>query len=187
MRARVPITLSLVTILLACEDHPGTLAPEGASALEARAASASTASQIAQLRRLVAPFHDFDAAVHAGWATQITPCLEAPGLGAMGFHYGNLGYIQDGGVVDLLQPELLLYEPEKNGKLRFMGVEYIVPFADHPATAAPPTLLGQAFSQVPEAGVWGLHIWVGRENQSGIFAPWNPKVSCANAEAHRHG
>jgi hypothetical protein len=193
MRARVPITLSLVTILLACEDHPGTLAPEGASALEARAASASTASQIAQLRRLVAPFHDFDAAVHAGWATQITPCLEAPGLGAMRFHYGNLGYIQDGGVVDLLQPELLLYEPEKSGKLRFVGVEYIVPFADHPATAAPPTLLGQPFAQVPEFGVWGLHIYVGRENPSGIFAAWNPKVSCEHAGleraigGHHHG
>jgi hypothetical protein len=193
MRARIPITLSLVTILLACEDHPGTLAPEGASAVEARAASASTASQIAQLRRLVARFHDFDAAVHAGWATQITPCLEAPGLGAMGFHYGNLGYIQDGGVVDLLQPELLLYEPEKSGKLRFVGVEYIVPFTDHPTTAAPPTLLGQAFAQVPEFGVWGLHIYVGRENPSGIFAPWNPKVSCENAGleravgGHHHG
>jgi hypothetical protein len=193
MRARIPITLSLVTILLACEDHPATLAPEGASAVEARATSASTASQIAQLRRLVAWFHDFDAAVHAGWATQITPCLEAPGLGAMGFHYGNLGYIQDGGVVDLLQPELLLYEPEKSGKLRFVGVEYIVPFADHPATAAPPTLLGQAFAQVPEFGVWGLHIYVGRENPSGIFAPWNPKVSCENAGleravgGHHHG
>jgi hypothetical protein len=193
MRARIPITLSLVTILLACEDRPGTLAPEGASAVEARAASASAASQIAQLRRLVARFHDFDAAVHAGWATQITPCLEAPGLGAMGFHYGNLGYIQDEGVVDLLQPELLLYEPEKSGRLRFVGVEYIVPFADHPATAAPPTLLGQPFAQVPEFGVWGLHIYVGRENPSGIFAPWNPKVSCENAGleravgGHHHG
>jgi hypothetical protein len=193
MRARIPITLSLLTLLLACEDHPVTLAPDGASAVEARAASASTASQIAQLRRLVAPFHDFDAAVHAGWATQITACLEEPGLGAMGFHYGNLGYIQDGGAVDLLQPELLLYEPEKSGKLRFVGVEYIVPFADHPATAAAPTLLGQPFAQVPEFGVWGLHIYVGRENPSGIFAPWNPKVSCENAGleravgGHHHG
>jgi len=193
MRARIPITLSLITILLGCEDHPSTLAPEGAAAVEARAAGASTESQIAQLRRLVAPFHDFDAAVQAGWATQITPCLEAPGLGAMGFHYGNLGYIQDGGVVDLLQPELLLYEPEKSGKLRFVGVEYIVPFADHPASAAPPTLLGQPFAQVPEFGVWGLHIYVGRENPSGIFAPWNPKVSCEHAGldravgGHHHG
>jgi hypothetical protein len=193
MRARIPITLSLVTMLLACDDHPGTLAPDGVSAVEARAASASSASQITQLRRLVAPFHDFDAAVRAGWSVQITPCLEAPGLGAMGFHYGNLDYIQDGGVVDLLQPELLLYEPQKNGKLRFVGVEYIVPFADHPSTAAAPALLGQPFAQVPEFGVWGLHIYVGRENPSGIFAAWNPKVSCEHAGleravgGHHHG
>jgi|SRR6185503_5183091 hypothetical protein len=199
MRARIPITLSLVTILLACEDHPGTLAPDGASAVEARAASASNASRIAQLRRLVARFHDFDAAVKAGWAAPITPCLVAadlpsqPGSGAMGLHYGNLAYIQDGGVVDLLQPELLLYEPEKSGKLRFVGVEYIVPFTDHPATAAPPTLLGQPFAPVPEFGVWGLHIYVGRENPEGIFAAWNPKVSCENAGleravgGHHHG
>ena len=65
MRARIPITLSLVTMLLACEDHPGNLAPDGVSAVDRPAASASSASQIAQLRRLVAPFHDFDAAVRA--------------------------------------------------------------------------------------------------------------------------
>ena len=91
-------------------------------------------------------------------------------------------------------PELLLYEPEKNGKLRFVGVEYIVPFTDIPSTAPAPTLLGQRFAQVPEFQVWGLHIWVGRHNPSGIFAPWNPKVSCDNAPAsqratmaHHHG
>ena len=193
MRARIPITLSLITFLFACSDNPGTLSPDFAAGIDAKSANASTASQIAQLRRLTAPFHNFNAAVQAGWGAQITPCLEAPGLGAMGFHYGNVQFIQDGGVVDLLQPELLLYEPEQSGKLRFVGVEYIVPFTDHPATAAPPTLLGHPFSQVPEAGVWGLHIWVGRENSSGIFSPWNPKVSCRFAgtqtagTAHHHG
>jgi hypothetical protein len=199
MRTRVPVTLSLVTILLACQDQSGTLAPEETSAVRAPAtASFSTASQIAQLRRLVAPFHDFETAKAAGWSAPITPCWVAadlpsqPGSGAMGFHWGNLDYILDGGKVDLLQPELLMYEPEKNGKLRFVGVEYIVLFSDHPSTAEPPTLLGKEFSRVPEAGVWGLHIWVGRENSSGIFSPWNEKVSCefaagATAAGHHHG
>ena len=200
MRVRIPITVALVTALLACEDQQATLAPDGLAALATPAtANAAAASQIAQLRRLVAPFHDFQKASDAGWSTPITPCLKSgdlpstPGVGAMGLHYGNLAYIQDGGVVNLVQPELLLYEPDQNGKLRFVGVEYIVPFADHPATSAPPTLLGQAFAQVPEFGVWGLHIYVGRHNPSGIYAPWNPKVSCANAAAqrvaggHRHG
>jgi hypothetical protein len=193
MRARIPITLAFVAALLACEDHQGSFAPEGASAVSASATAnaAAAASQIAQLRRLVAPFHDFQKASDAGWSTPITPCLQSgdlpstPGVGAMGLHYGNLAYIQDGGTVNLLQPELLLYEPEQNGKLRFVGVEYIVPFADHPASAAPPTLLGQAFAQVPEFQVWGLHIYVGRHNPSGIYAPWNPKVSCADATTQR--
>ena len=123
----------------------------------------------------------------AGWFAQITPCLGAPGLSAMGFHRGNPAFIGDGGIVELLQPELLLYEPQKNGKLRFVGVEYIVPFADHSAPEAPPTLLGQEFAQVPEFGVWGLHIWVGRENPSGIFTSWNPKVSCEHAGRREQG
>jgi hypothetical protein len=194
MRARITFSLCLTTLLLACGDRPEALAPNSASSgSSSPISSAAAASQIAQLRRLVAPFHDFNTAVAAGWAVQITPCLEEPGLGGMGFHYGNPAFIGDGGTVNLLQPELLLYEPEKNGKLRFMGVEYIVPFTDRPTTAAPPTLLGQEFAQVPEFGVWGLHIWVGRENPSGIFAPWNPKVNCENAPAqqvsarHHHG
>ena len=199
MQRRVPVGLTLITLLLACSDRSAPLAPNGAASNGSSSISAaSAASQIAQLRRLVAPFHDFQTAVKAGWSAQITPCLvsgdlpSTPGAGAMGFHYGKVSFIQDGGVVNLVQPELLLYEPEKNGKLRFVGVEYIVPFADHPASAAPPTLLGHEFAQVPEFGVWGLHIWVGRENPSGIFAPWNPKVSCAAAPAgqvatHHHG
>ena len=201
MRSRIPITFALGAILLACEDHPGGLAPEAGTATQTPVAiSASVASQIAQLRRLLAPFHNFQTASDAGWSAQITPCLVAadlpsqPGAGAMGFHYGNLAFIQDGGVVNLLQPELLLYEPEKNGKLRLVGVEYIVPFTDRPATGPAPTLLGHPFAQVPEFGVWGLHIWAGRHNPSGTFAPWNPKVSCANAPAsqqvrvvHHHG
>ena len=199
MRLRVPIAFTLAVIVVACDDHPGDLSPNAGMATQAPAAiNESVASQIAQLRRLVAPFHDFQTASDAGWSAQITPCLKegdlpsTPGSGAMGQHWGNLAFIQDGGVVNLVQPELLLYEPEKNGKLRFVGVEYIVPFADHPATAAAPTLLGHEFAQVPEFGVWGLHIWEGRHNPSGIFTPWNPKVSCDNAPAgqratHHHG
>jgi hypothetical protein len=29
--------------------------------------------------------------------------------------------------------------------------------------------------------VWALHVWVGRQNPSGIFSDWNPKVTCDNA------
>lgn len=150
---------------------------------------------IAQLRRLIAPLHRFERAMDAGWSDQFTPCLEVPGLGGMGFHYSNPAYLNDGGAVDLLEPELLLFEPQKNGRMRLVGVEYVVLFTDRAPTEDPPTLLGQEFLPVPDAGLWGLHIWVGRQNPSGIYADWNPKVTCeyapspaaAAAAGHRHG
>jgi hypothetical protein len=194
MHRHAAFTLACAAVLSGCDDGSRTFAPDSPSLTAAHAtADASTASQIAQLRRLVAPFHQFEAAVDAGWSVQFTPCLEAPGLGGMGFHYSNPAYVEDGGAVNLLQPELLLYEPQKNGQMRFIGVEYIVLFSDHPATEPPPTLLGQAFEPVPDAGLWGMHIYVGQHNPSGIFATWNPRVNCDNAgtsttaAGHRHG
>ena len=94
----------------------------------------------------------------------------------MGFHYGNLGLID--GVAEVNRPELLLYEPTRNGKLRLVGVEYIIPYDFHSRDSAPPVLFGQEFVQVDAFGLWGLHAWVWAENPNGMFAPWNPRVSC---------
>jgi hypothetical protein len=75
----------------------------------------------------------------------------------------------------------LLYEPDENGRLRLVGVEYIIPYSFHSRDAAPPVLFGQPFLQFDAFQVWGLHAWVWKHNPSGLFAPWNPLVSCANA------
>lgn len=135
---------------------------------------------LATLRRVTAAFHDFDAGSAAGWSAQITPCMESPD-GGMGFHYGNVGLIDGTAQVD--KPELLLYEPEGNGKLRLVAVEYIIPYAAHSRDAEPPVLFGQQFAQVDAFQLWGLHAWVWKHNPSGMFAPWNPQVNCANASA----
>jgi hypothetical protein len=136
--------------------------------------------ELAALRRLVAPYHNFDRATAAGWTVPATPCLESP-AGGMGFHFGNPAYINDGGEVAVLEPELLLFEPQANGNLRFVGVEYIVLFSDHGPDLPPPTLFGMPFHAVTGAGLWGLHAWVGRHNPDGMFADWNPLVSCEHA------
>jgi hypothetical protein len=132
--------------------------------------------ELAELRSLVAPFHDFEQAQEAGWTVQLTPCLESPGEGAMGFHYGNPAFID--AEVAVLEPELLVYEPQKSGKLRLVAVEYIIPFTLLSPDSDPPTLLGQEFHQNFEAGLWALHVWIGRHNPAGLFADWNLKVSC---------
>jgi hypothetical protein len=134
--------------------------------------------QVARLRALTARFHSFDAAVAAGWGTRITECFEDASLGGMGFHYGNTAYID--GTVDALQPELLLYEPQKNGTLRFVAVEYIVPFTAWTAST-PPQLYGMAFHRNEAFGIWALHVWHERQNPRGMFADWNPRVNCDDA------
>src|SRR5258706_7147533 len=45
---------------------------------------------LAKLRQVTAPFHDFDAARHAGWSAPITAWLQDPaGDGSMWYDYGK--------------------------------------------------------------------------------------------------
>ena len=143
---------------------------------------AAVNKDLATLRRVTAPFQRFDSASHAGWSAPITACMTDPnGAGAMGFHYGNIGLID--GVASVDEPELLLYEPEQNGRLRLVAVEYIIPYDFHSRESAPPELFGQKFLQNDTFKLWGLHAWVWKENPSGMFASWNPNVTCANTTA----
>jgi len=80
--------------------------------------------------------------------------------------------------VELLRPELVIYEPRADGSLQLIGVDYVVPLQ---ASEQPPTLLGMPFMRNEPLGVWALHIWAWRQNPRGMFAAWNPAVSCANA------
>ena len=181
--------LGLPTLLLgsvlctACSDTAEPIAPtpEPASTVVAAAAglgdlSVEARGELAMLRRVVAPFHNFAHAQEAGWDTAITPCLESP-AGGMGFHYANLALLD--GSVSADAPETLLYEPQKNGRLRFVGVEYIVPLE---LAEDPPILFGQEFHRNEAVGIWALHAWVGLHNPEGVFADWNPNVSCEHAD-----
>jgi len=169
--------------LVACEQRSQPTSPEAlahsvhASTRDANVVSGDVERQIARLRAVTAPFHDFQTAVDAGWGTQITACFSDP-QGGMGYHYGNTALID--GVVDALKPELLLYEPQKNGKLRYVAVEYIVPFTAWTGDV-PPQLYGQAFHRNGAVGLWVLHVWHFRNNPRGMFADWNPRVTCDHA------
>lgn len=178
----VLLALTGLVVAAACERDPASLqADEALFAMHGGGDHEATLTpeireQLAALRELTAPFHNFEAAKDADYATPLTPCLAHPTEGAMGVHYGDPSLLD--ATVELLAPETLLYEPQKNGKLRLVAIEYVVPFAAHPATADPPELMGQHFHANEEAGVWGFHVWLWRHNPSGIFADWNPKVTC---------
>jgi hypothetical protein len=172
-----------IALLSACSGDP-TAATAAATqsrtaAAEERPFSASVNKDLATLRRVTAPFHDFATATNAKWSAKITSCMTDPdGAGGMGFHYGNTDLIDGTASVD--KPELLLYEPEKNGRLRLVAVEYIIPYTFHGREEAPPVLFGREFKRNDTFQLWGLHAWVWKHNPSGMFADWNPTVNCDN-------
>lgn len=158
-------------------------------------------SGLARIRQVSAAFHELDSATAAGYtvwspnpATELCPSNTE---GRMGYHRVNVSLrgaasnpAAGDAVIDLEHPEMLLYEKMANGKMRLVGVEYIV-FkaaweAAHGAGAPPPTILGVPLilSSHPFPGGSGniphyeLHVWVWSPNPLGMFYPWNPNISC---------
>jgi len=178
--------LAGIALLGGCgsEQIPTETTAQMQSRSEPSLASASAVNKdLAALRRVTATFHDFKTAAAAGWSAQITPCMTDPaGAGGMGFHYGNTALID--GTARVEEPELLLYEPEQNGRLRLVAVEYIIPYTLHSRSAEPPELFGgQKFKQNDTFQLWGLHAWVWKNNPSGMFADWNPRVTCEHTSS----
>lgn len=154
-------------------------------------------TQVQAVRAAVARYHDINLAIRDGYSLAGEPCVsEAPGT--MGFHAVNLGLTADL-TIDPLQPEILLYVPRGDG-YALVGVEYwqiaLANTENGPAPwfdAAPPplgffnaapTVLGQTFDgPMPghnPAMPWHYdrHVWLFEANPSGLFAPFNPAISC---------
>ena len=158
-------------------------------------ATAGGPSSLAEVRDATAAYHDVEAAKHAGYTLELpdvfgNTCianLADPTAGAMGVHMVNPGLLFDGGTLDPSHPEALVYERRNDGTLKLAAVEYVVFQADMPSR---PALFGVPFD--PNDGsrffpatdphpFWALHAWIWKPNPTplvGIFAPWNPRVTC---------
>lgn len=126
------------------------------------------------------------------------------GLGAMGIHFfrpdllgisgpPNPRVSGTGTHTDFRQPSILIYEPQADGSLKLVAVENLV--FDKAWKAAGkgefPSFQGQPYNamaddpatSVDEAHLFephhDLHVWLYRENPNGMFAQFNPRVSCA--------
>jgi hypothetical protein len=147
------------------------------------AATEPSGALVETVRRATERFHNVEEAMAAGYADSQL-CVSGPEEGAMGVHFGNADLIGDG-ALGPERPELLVYEP-KNGQLHLVAVEYLVLAeawdAQNPTT---PSLLGQLFLYYGSPNRYGLppyyelHVWAWKKNPHGMFADWNPKVSCA--------
>ena len=101
----------------------------------------------------------------------------------MGIHFPNGALVGDG-MLDAQRPEVLIYE-QKGGRLRLLGVEFLVIADAWNAThSGPPVLMGQHFHYVGSPNRYGLpafyelHVWAWRDNPNGMFVDWNTAVSC---------
>ena len=164
--------LAGIALLSGCGGEPA--ATETAVDLQSPAAQASAAEHrdVAALRAATVKFHDIETAKHAGWNTQFPAgCFTSP-TGAMGYHWiknDNVGRLK------VTEPQLVLFEPQKDGKMKLVGVEFILPGQP---TDTPPVLFGQTFGYNSTFGVWALHVWAWRHNPLGLYANWNPTVTC---------
>ena len=166
-----------ITIMVAACDQPSTapVVDHYTAHPQLAVTSAGDLQGLAkQVRQATMRFHSTTQATHAGYAVA-SECVEVPGLGGMGFHWVNQALVDP--VFDPLQPEAVLYEPGPNGQPKFVGVEYIVIDVGQPV----PAFEGRAFdvdgTPIPVAH-WSLHVWVNRENPTGLFNPFNPDVDC---------
>lgn len=151
-----------------------------ALSLAAAPALAQGQSDLAEARQATAAFHDVSQAEAAGYSSTLDTlgCFENPGVGGMGLHYLNEEILD--GTPEADAPEALVYEMRPNGKLKLVGLEYIVPI-DAWTEAEPPTLFGHEFHQHPVLPLWVLHAWVWAPNPTGMFEDWNPRVGmCAD-------
>lgn len=185
--------LAVVTIGNACTEKspsdPSADAQLGAAVSLSRHASdeqpsAEVNRELAALRRATARFHDIATAEASGWNVHFPPeCLTHATMGGMGYHRLNESLVD--GKVNPSEPELLVYEPEKNGSMRLVAVEYIIPFSVIPETATPPVLFGMPMLQNDVYQVWARHAWVWKDNPNGTFENFDPKVSCQYASEVR--
>lgn len=128
----------------------------------------------AEVRTANARFQDVNVAEKEGYAP--IPCDSAPGGGGMGIHYVNGAYLK-GGQLDVAHPQAVMYEPEPDGSMKLIAVEYIT-------FKGPASIEGHLMNFNPSPNSYGLdpfyeiHVWAWKANPRGTYADDNPNVSC---------
>jgi len=186
LRYSVMIALALI---YACPTR--AMAQDGDSHAMARQNEELTPDQLSRQGALVKlvrdsteRFQNVKAAEHEGYYLKFG-CVSGDDFGAMGLHYVNDALVGEG-IVDATRPQIVLYEAQRNGRLKLTGADYLVLAeawdAKHPGV--PPQLMGQIFHYFPSPNRFGLpafytlHVWAWKENPKGAFVNWHPNVSC---------
>ena len=173
------LALSAATVGAATLAPSATAAAPGDGHGTARGANA----QLAALKQQVRPLSTPEKAAAAGYVP-VSPCVAGPGGAGMGWHYLNPSLM--GQPLDPMRPQVLLFVPDGDGGQELGGVEWIQPDADQDlaTTDDRPTMFGRPFDgPMPGHGPgepvhYDLHVWLFSANPDGVFAPFNPRVTC---------
>ncbi|MGW5852450.1 hypothetical protein ACWFQ8_31740 [Streptomyces sp. NPDC055254] len=131
-----------------------------------------------------APYHRHVAGVEAGYVPDKYCVVDrTEGRGALGYPHFNHAYDNS---VDPAKPAALYYEDDGRGGKRLVGVQWLVYDRDrNPATDDDrPTLFGRPFTgphrgNFPGQPVhYALHLWLWKKNPAGMYATFNPAVTC---------
>jgi hypothetical protein len=169
------------------------VARDGARQSLARCASATgnnrraKTSQIALIkivRDSTDRFHDVAEAEREGYALSFG-CVSVPDQGAMGLHFINMELVGRG-VIDPTKPQIILYEPTADGRLKLTGADFLVDAQqwdnDKTHKPGPPELMGQLFHFFESLNRFGLkafytlHVWAWKDNPNGAFVNWHPAI-----------
>src|SRR5436190_23136299 len=164
------------------------------AAAEASAANAQKKNGnelVATVRRATARFFDVEVATNEGYLPQFG-CVSGSDFGAMGMHFVNGPLVFDG-ELDANKPEIVIYEPQPDGKLKLVGADFLVLADQWNATHdGPPQLMGQ-LSHLFEApnrfglpAFYTLPLWAWKESPTGTFVNWHSNISCDAFNGDKH-
>jgi hypothetical protein len=174
---------------------------------------------LAAVRQATERFQDVSVALAEGYIPDPAGhCVTAEDVGApaewgaMGIHYLHPALMKldmpapgtrvfgHASSYDPLRPEVLVYEPQADGSLQLVAVEYLV-FKEawyEGGNARRPDFAGYDFEEMEDDPAtemdeahgfephYELHVWLYRDNPTGMFAEFNPLVTCPRAHDARH-
>jgi hypothetical protein len=189
---RFSIAFPIVLAALAFIVSPGlALAQSGHTQGEMAVGSAAghEPTLVELVREATERYKDVAAAEADGYVLTFG-CVQGPDRGAMGLHFVNFPLVA-AGVLDPRKPQIVIYEPTADGKMRLIGADFLVIASQwdgaHPGN--PPQLMGQLFHYFESPNRFGLppfytlHVWAWKQNPDGAFVNWHPDVSCQSFTA----
>jgi hypothetical protein len=152
-------------------------------------------AELQNVRKGLDKYNDVIVAIHDGYLSTVG-CIEYPkggsegGMkyapGGMGVHFLNPAYIGPA-ALDPAKPQVLIYEPAGD-KLKLVAAEWFVPVAV--AGDKRPSIFGKELEGPMEGhkplmpdGLhhYDLHVWLWKNNPSGVFSATNAAVKCPSS------